>query len=93
MESIENYLQYLLTQKICLATRFKDMNEIYAVCAFITEFWESPLTQVDHHLIRDYLAVLHRKGYQRTTICRRLALFVATTNIREFSIIKSDPTL
>ncbi len=94
MESIENYLQYLLTQKNLSSNTVQGYErDLRCFAAFITEFWERPLTQVDHHLIRDYLAVLHRKGYQRTTICRRLAAIRSYYKyLEQFSIIKSDPT-
>lgn len=40
---------------------------------FVQDLWELDLLQVDHHVIRDYLAYLHRRGLSRSSVCRQLA--------------------
>jgi len=95
MDQITNYLQYLQVQRNLSDNTIKAYKrDLTCFSDFVKEYWQIDLTQVDHHLIRDYLAVLHRKGHQRSTISRQLAAIRGFYKYLErFSLIESNPTL
>lgn len=95
MDQITNYLQYLQVQRNLSNNTIKAyMQDLACFSDFVKEYWQIDLTQIDHHLIRDYLAVLHRKGYKRSTVSRQLAAIRGFYQYLErFSLIESNPTL
>lgn len=63
---IEHYFQYLRVQRNLSENTLKAYKrDLKAFSDFVSEYWQIDLTEVDRHLIRDYLAVLHRKGYKQ----------------------------
>ncbi|NLM69814.1 MAG: tyrosine recombinase XerC [Firmicutes bacterium] len=91
---IEHYFQYLRVQRNLSENTLKAYKrDLKAFSDFISEYWQIDLTEVDRHLIRDYLAVLHRKGYKNSSIAQQLAALRSFYQyLAKFGHIKSNPT-
>ncbi len=88
------YLQYLRVQRNLSENTLKAyQRDLTAFSAFVREYWQKRLTEVDRHLIRDYLAVLHRKGFKSASVAQHLAALRSFYGyLKRFGYIETDPT-
>ncbi|MDI9418583.1 MAG: tyrosine recombinase XerC [Firmicutes bacterium] len=91
---LDRYFQYLRVQRnLSDNTLMAYQRDLTAFSDFVSQYWQKCLTEVDRHLIRDYLAVLHRKGLKSTSVARNLAALRSFYGfLKRFGYIKADPT-
>ena len=91
---VDRYLQYLRVQRNLSENTLKAyQRDLAAFSDFVRQYWERQLTEVDRHLIRDYLAVLHRKGCKAASIAQNLAALRSFYGyLKRFGHIETDPT-
>lgn len=92
---IQDYLRYLqINSNISQATHQAYLQDLRRFATFIEILWEQSIVQVDHYLLREYLAVLHKKGYTRTTIARHLASIRGLYKyLHRMGIVTKNPTV
>jgi len=91
---MDRYLQYLRVQRNLSENTLKAyQRDLAAFSAFVGQYWQKRLTEVDRHLIRDYLAALHRKGCKTASIAQHLAALRSFYGfLKRFGHIEADPT-
>ncbi len=93
-ELISKYLQYLKVQRNLSDNTIKVYkHDLLAFSEFVSDYWRLDLLAVDQHLIRDYLAVLHRRGLKNTSIAQQLsALRSFYAYLQRFGHLEANPT-
>lgn len=87
----DNYLQ--IQRNLSENTIKAYMRDLSAFSEFVENFWQLDLLEVDHHLIRDYLAVLHRKQLKQSSISRHLAAIKGFYKyLTKLEVIKKNPS-
>src|SRR5690606_16850200 len=91
---MEHYFQYLRVQRHVSENTLKaHQRELKALSHVVSQYWQVDLTVVRRLLLRDYLAVLHRKGYKNSSIAQQLAALRSFYQyLAKFGHIKSNPT-
>lgn len=92
---ILSYLEYLRVQKnLSENTLEAYQRDLTAFSDFLEEFWQLDIFEVDHHLIRNYLALLNRKGFKRSSVSRHLATIKGLYQfLFRFGKIERNPAL
>lgn len=92
---IEKFLDYVRVQQNLSENTVKAYErDLASFSDFVANYWQKSLTDVDHYLIRDYLASLHRKGLSNSSIARQLAALRGFYKyLQKFGWMESNPTV